>query len=492
MGRPLSALAAIFFVAVVTRFGWLSDDAFVSFRAASHLVGGHGLVSNVGERVQGFTNPLWTLLTAIPYGLTGNIYGAAMLLSLLSCLGLVMLIWRLHRGGWRSAWMLLLLATSFAFVSFSTSGLENALAHLLLMAFFLVLLEQPRRLTLLWMLGALIAVNRMDHALLVVPSLAFSLFRTRPIPWRRCLLGFSPLLLWFSFALVYYGFPYPNTAYAKLNAAIGRGDLLAQGLTYLVDSLLADIVVIPVILLAMIAGLWRRPWVKAHLPVMLGIALYIFYVCWVGGDFMSGRFFTAPFLMAVLLLSINGENHPQIALVLAAGAVLAGQRMFLPLPSDATTRCPIPPAGVVDERACYVEHTGLAQNVRIQKYRSHPYFVEGGRQQSAQRKVIVSSAVGMGGFAAGPNVHVLDPYGLTEPLLARLRFPANAGWRPGHLPRPLPEGYRESVERLENLVQEPCARALLSDLWLITRGPLFSMARWKAILRRNLGEGTCG
>ena len=49
--------------------GWLAavswflatDDAFISFRYARNLIDGHGLVFNVGERVEGYSNFLWTL-----------------------------------------------------------------------------------------------------------------------------------------------------------------------------------------------------------------------------------------------------------------------------------------------------------------------------------------------------------------------------------------------------------------------------------------------
>ena len=44
---------------------WVSDDAFISFRYAENLVQGLGLVFNEGERVEGFTNFSWTLVTAL-------------------------------------------------------------------------------------------------------------------------------------------------------------------------------------------------------------------------------------------------------------------------------------------------------------------------------------------------------------------------------------------------------------------------------------------
>jgi arabinofuranosyltransferase len=486
-----SAIAAVLFLGIVARFGWLSDDAFISFHAVDNLISGHGLVSNVGERVQAFTNPLWTLLLAAPLAATGDIYNSALVLSLLCNLGLVVAVWRLHRGGWPAVWTLLLLSTSFGFISFSTSGLENPLAHLLLVLFFVVAFREPVSLAQLWLLGGLVILNRMDHALLVLPILVVSLRSGKPIAWRSVALGIAPLVAWLMFALVYYGFAYPNTAYAKLNVAIGRDLLLAQGLTYLVDNVLTDLLVLPTIVLAVVGAVWARPRSRNALAIGGGIAAYLLYICWVGGDFMSGRFLTAPFLLAVLLLSVTVHLHPRGALALSVVALFAGQRLLLPLPVDVTTHCPVPPSGVVDERACYVEHTGIAQNLRTKKFKRHPYFLEGLKLQSSQRRVAVSSLVGMGGFAAGPGAHLIDPYALTDPLLARIRYKPAGDWRPGHMLRPLPDGYVLSVEQGQNVVKDPCIHALLDDIWLITRGPLFTGARWKAIFRRNLTARTC-
>ncbi|MGK3982234.1 hypothetical protein WME99_04315 [Sorangium sp. So ce136] len=40
------------------------DDAYISFRYAENLARGNGLVCNVGERVEGYTSFLWTVLLA--------------------------------------------------------------------------------------------------------------------------------------------------------------------------------------------------------------------------------------------------------------------------------------------------------------------------------------------------------------------------------------------------------------------------------------------
>ncbi|HLQ39092.1 MAG TPA: hypothetical protein VK348_14885, partial [Planctomycetota bacterium] len=61
-------------VAAVTAAGWAwslrwtCDDAYISFRYADHLVGGHGLVFNLDPNeapVEGYTNFAWTMLLAL-------------------------------------------------------------------------------------------------------------------------------------------------------------------------------------------------------------------------------------------------------------------------------------------------------------------------------------------------------------------------------------------------------------------------------------------
>ncbi|HSU39080.1 MAG TPA: hypothetical protein VLJ38_05915, partial [Polyangiaceae bacterium] len=50
--------------------GNVSDDAVTSMQYAKNLVLGNGLVFNVGERVDGYTNFLWVLLMAPCYALS--------------------------------------------------------------------------------------------------------------------------------------------------------------------------------------------------------------------------------------------------------------------------------------------------------------------------------------------------------------------------------------------------------------------------------------
>ena len=53
---------------------WMSDDGLIVLRTVRNLLAGHGLVFNVGERVEANTSTMWTLLLA----LSGLVPGVAL------------------------------------------------------------------------------------------------------------------------------------------------------------------------------------------------------------------------------------------------------------------------------------------------------------------------------------------------------------------------------------------------------------------------------
>src|SRR5688500_18656160 len=63
----LAAMAMLAIVVVAERYsrllrGNISDDAMTSMQYAKNLVEGNGLVFNLGERVEGYTNFLWVMV----------------------------------------------------------------------------------------------------------------------------------------------------------------------------------------------------------------------------------------------------------------------------------------------------------------------------------------------------------------------------------------------------------------------------------------------
>ncbi len=81
--------------------GWMLDDAYISFRYARHLASGDGMVFNLGERVEGYTNFLWVLLCALGIRAGAAPELVAPALSLASAVALVLLVRAASR--WLSA-----------------------------------------------------------------------------------------------------------------------------------------------------------------------------------------------------------------------------------------------------------------------------------------------------------------------------------------------------------------------------------------------------
>ena len=62
LGGQLGLPARLGLLGWLAEMSWfLTDDAFISFRYVRNLLEGHGLVFNPGERVEGYSNFLWTL-----------------------------------------------------------------------------------------------------------------------------------------------------------------------------------------------------------------------------------------------------------------------------------------------------------------------------------------------------------------------------------------------------------------------------------------------
>src|SRR5262249_55919609 len=60
--RPFEYVLLVFGFALITRYAWVMDDAFIYARYAENaVVMKLGLVYNAGEWVEGFSSPLWML-----------------------------------------------------------------------------------------------------------------------------------------------------------------------------------------------------------------------------------------------------------------------------------------------------------------------------------------------------------------------------------------------------------------------------------------------
>lgn len=490
---PIVLLLVLYCLVIVQR-GWMGDDAFITLRTVDNFIAGRGLVYNVGERVQSYTHPLWLLLVSVPYAFTREPYYTVVFLSVLVSLAAVLvLVFGLNVGRRGALLALVVLTLSGAYVDYSTSGLENALSHLLLVVFLAVFLRQPssgRKLFRLSFVAALGVVNRMDTGLLFLPVLVAEFFST-PAPWRRRLwlsaLGMSPFLLWELFSLVYYGFLVPNTAVAKLGIDVAAVNLWQQGGVYLLDSLRTDPITLLVILTGLVVAVHSRQ--KPLLLIALGAVLYLAYVVSIGGYFMSGRFLTMPLLSMVVVIArwrLDEVSPLEFGVALGALTIVGLLGTWPTLRPTEFVAVPVGDNLIANDRLQYIENSLIFAD-RQTPMPGHPFRFDGMERRLGGYRTALWGAVGMRGYYAGPGVHIVDYFALVDPLIARLPTAHREVGRTGHFLRVIPDGYLETLETGENHIADPGVAEYFERLSIVTRGPLWSLARWREIWRFNTG-----
>lgn len=490
--RALLALAITMLLGAFARTAWVSDDAFISFRVVRNFVDGFGPVWNLGERVQVFTHPLWLMALSAISLVTGEQYFSSVALSILCLAGCVCLILRIAHNSLAAATAIGALALSRVFMDYSSSGLENPLAHLLLIALFwrlhtLSSMPRWRDATLGFLFASLLVCTRLDLAVIGAPIFAALCWRSRSLGSLKLLTGVFvaglPLFGWLLFATFYYGSPLPNTYFAKLTTGLHLSDRVPQGLAYLGESLLFD----PVSGVLTGIGLVAAITVKSLRPFAFAIALHIIYVVSVGGDFMAGRFLSAPFVLALLCLLTTSAHYPNLRRPL----LLASAIFLLNLPTTVfSTRTyketAISARGIADERGFYYEATGVLRNLQKPVRQGHRFARAGLGIPPIDGGVFETCYVGMTGYYAPRSVHLVDGYGLTDPLLARL--PSINPWRIGHFERLAPPGYLAVRAGKANSLANPHLNQLWEDLSLAHEAPLGAPGRLEAIWRLNTSD----
>jgi hypothetical protein len=277
------------------RYWWLADDAMISMRYGRNLAEGLGLVWNAGERVEGYTNLLWTLfmalvhLTPLPDSKTSLVVLLANVVIAAATVPLIGWLVRLLGGGaWATGAALAAYVLGADTSYFATSGMETSLLGFLVVLCVCRVLEEsrsgtPRAATYL-AIGAL-GLVRADAVILsgLVCGASLVLNRDRKQVAYYCLLALAPVIASETFRILYYGEPLPNTAYLKATNWDGR---YAAGLRYV--SGFARTYALPCILAAVGVGLSG-----SRVRLVLGSVLlfYAAYVVYVGGDmFPSYRF----------------------------------------------------------------------------------------------------------------------------------------------------------------------------------------------------------
>jgi hypothetical protein len=304
-------VAAAVLVPHARLFDFVTDDAYISFRYARNLALSGELVFNLGERVEGYTNFLWTVILALGIKLGLGPVALSRFLGVALGIATLAVVVRMSlrlAGEARSRWHLLaplLLAATGAYACWCSGGLETQLfTFLVTLGFDLVLGEVA--------LGrgfasaavfAFAAMTRPEGVMLFALVSLFRLVtnlrrerrflpRKHELVWAGLFVGlFAPYFAW---RWHYYGWLFPNTFYVKSSGAAGTWKLGA----YYLRRFCEDYGVHFLIVLALLGRAARDDDRRRDLRLLAAIVCLAFaaYVVKVGGDFMGLYRFILPVL----------------------------------------------------------------------------------------------------------------------------------------------------------------------------------------------------
>ena len=354
----------------------LFDDAMVSMTYARNLASGHGLVwMPGGPRVEGFTNPLWTLIMALPHalGLPDRlaslpiiVLGGALLL-VCAALGRALAARVAPEEPLAATMTPWLIAFCYPLVYWTLRGLEVGLVTAMVLGGALLALrvaDGDRRagppLAATVGLGIL---TRLDFWVFVPVFLGFIAIAARGGTGRRAIVLVASVALLTTAGieaarLAYYGQALPNT-FALKTEGVGLATRLARGLRSFAFFSLAEV---EAVLVVAGTAFWLR---RRQAPVRLLAALFAAgaaYSIVVGGDAWEWmripNRFLLPGLVALLCLAPAGafavarrltrpEHRRERLLIAGALAAVSLLAMFGLTPGSAVASAPDAPTAVI-------------------------------------------------------------------------------------------------------------------------------------------------
>lgn len=342
------------------------DDAHIFFVYGKHIASGYGVVYTPGgERVEGFSSPLWVLIVSFGFSISADPRLLLLIISIGLVSGALAALWQFVdasdaftvRGGLLLAWVL----SSPGFVVWTTLTLmDTALWTTLIIVGSIVALHLKRPVQLAVVI-ALTLLTRSEGTLWAAGFIAVAtLVQVSQQDWRKSWHHMRAPVVVYGLVLglvtlarvMYFGYPFPNTYYAKVSSDYWYN--LQQGSLYLGRFLAANflvlLVLVGIVQLLILEGRWLlKQLPRAERPLdlkrvqtvgwallcLLGLGIPLL----TGGDhFVAFRFYQPIWaLLLVPLLLHQGTNirhwsrRQQLLAVCAAslGFTLVAQARWL-------------------------------------------------------------------------------------------------------------------------------------------------------------------
>ncbi|UCE23966.1 MAG: hypothetical protein JSU74_11810 [Candidatus Zixiibacteriota bacterium] len=313
------------------------DDAYISYRYVANFLDGHGLVYNVGERIEGFTNFGWIVYLIFWGALGAPFIVISKVTGFILGGGIIVLTFLLGRRVGHSHGYLIalpavyLVALNQSLAYWSPAGLETAAFAFAAMLSLYFYLKRSWLLTLSLTAAVLL---RPEGALIAFIVLVIETIERRRLPvYSLCCASLALLisLPYVGFKLYYYGSILPNPFYAKTGLEAGR---LLDGLEYS-GRFFSHYGFYGLGLLVPLFMQRRLP--RDFRPVWLFTVIYMVYVVLIGGDVLKvHRFFLPVIGISAIVLStavwLVADRLPKRAsrpvILIASVALLFGTYML--------------------------------------------------------------------------------------------------------------------------------------------------------------------
>ncbi len=425
IGKASAALAVVVAAGLCLHacaWDFVSDDAFINLRYSQNLLAGHGLVFNVGERVEAYSSLSWVLLTALLGAVGIDLLQGARWLGLLCAVASALLAMRiiarlsetlpLARGAAGA-----LIAASAPFACWALGGMDAPLFSLVVLVAVFATLRFAHG-GAPWLAGltaGACAVTRPEGLLVGAAMLLVGAVGVERGTRRRALPAFVTfgglVAALFAFRLAYYGEWLPNTYYAKIGAP---SVLLAmRGVDYLADFG-RDHGGAVLLLAPFLAAFWRRDaafWVTAAAALSMLVAVVL-----EGGDGLPMYRFLVPIVpvWSILAASLLSDGAAR----LRRGPRSAPWILAL----GATCACLAWPAA---ESLHYLRYRGH-KDFEVEAWSAAGKWLRGNAPPGAS-----VACVPIGAVSYYSGLPVIDMLGLTDKHIARAPLATGDGWA-GH------------------------------------------------------------
>jgi len=393
---------------------WLSftqDDAYISYRYVANFLNGHGLVFNIGERIEGFTNFGWVVYLILWGGIgvgyitvskiTGFLLGAAVVVVT----HLIAQEVFADNKNWFRYLPAYLVGTNLSLAYWSPAGLETAAFVFCVSLALLWYLQRNRLLIAALLLAVWIRPEGAVVAALLVLIEAIIEHRLPRFSLSCAAIALILSLPFVGFKLIYYGSILPNPFYAKTGMS---WQYLSAGAVYAGEffrhyGFLGLGLLILLLLHRRVSSQGRALWL-----FMIGYSVYIVAI---GGDVLKVHRFFLPIVgvsavlaaLAIERLSFRLAPKTKLLVAILSGVVLVGLTIDLPYRTVTSFN--------YNERAFTTRHSFLARQMKLADTTSFS---------------TATPTIGIFGYELLGH-DVIDMLGLTDSTVARHSDPAIPG-----------------------------------------------------------------